>query len=398
MSAGLALNTAVRMDRLLSGDVPSAAGAMPERPEGPVVWCHAPDTGAAQALEALAPRLAGLRSGLTVAVSGTAVPGTLPLPLPPDRRALMKVLELWKPQAALLFGSVYRPSMVAAAAGLGVPVLGLALRSPTGSWMEQRIWRGLARRLLAVPQRLLAEDRLAEESLRRQGAPEDRVEVAGLMAPQLPILPSNEAERESVAELISSRPVWCAAALPFAELSTVIEAHRIALQRSHRLLLVIVPADIAEAQAMQLAMVADGWNVGLRSNGDEPTDDINVYIADYDGELGLWLRLAAIAFLGGTLSWEKLGRSPMEAAALGSAVLHGPETGAWATDYRRLAAAGAAIMAAKPVDIAAAVETLIAPDKAAAMAHAAWEVSSAGEDAISRTLAAIEAVLPGESA
>jgi 3-deoxy-D-manno-octulosonic-acid transferase len=148
---------------------------------------------------------------------------------------------------------------------------------------------------------------------------------------------------------------------------------------------------------MRDQLAQDGWAVGLRSEGDEPSDDLSVYIADLPGELGLWLRLAPISFMGGTLTGAPSSRSPMEAAVLGSAILHGPLTGDHAADYRRLDAAGAARVATRPADIAAAVEALSAPDQAAAMAHAAWEISSAGEDAIARTLAALEAALAGRA-
>src|SRR5690606_30524009 len=105
-----------------------------------------------------------------------------------------------------------------------------------------------------------------------------------------------------------------------------------------------------------------------------------------------------ISWIGGTLDAATESRSPMEAAALGSAILHGPATGAHRTDFARLDSAGAARQVRNADEIAAAVEVLLAPDQAAAMAHAAWEVSSAGEDAAARAVEMVKAVLAGEPA
>jgi 3-deoxy-D-manno-octulosonic-acid transferase len=310
---------------------------------------------------------------------------------------LARAFDHWRPTVLVLVGTPFRPAVVALARQRGVPVLGLALRGATRNWMQRRFARGMARRHLAQFHRLMCEDAVTRRALVKIGAPRDRTEVSGLLARDVRVLPSNEAERESLSELLSSRPVWCAAALPMTELPVILAAHRLASQRSHRLLLVVVPADPADGPAMRDVIAAEGWVVGLRSEGEDPTDDIPVYVTDLSGELGLWLRLAPIAWIGGTIDGTPDARSPMEAAALGSAILHGPAPGVHRTDYARLDAAGAARQVQSADEIAAAVETLLAPDQAAAMAHAAWEVSSAGEDAAARAVEMVQALLAGDA-
>ena len=70
------------------------------------------------------------------------------------------------------------------------------------------------------------------------------------------------------------------------------------------------------------------------------------------GELGLFYRLAGIAFVGGSLV-AKGGHNPFEAARLGCAVLHGPDMSNCATMAAALAVAGAAETVLRPrsVDI-----------------------------------------------
>ncbi len=52
--------------------------------------------------------------------------------------------------------------------------------------------------------------------------------------------------------------------------------------------------------------------------------------------------------------------------------------------YARLAGAGAVRAVRTATDLGHAVEVLLAPDRAAAMAHAAWDVTSRGADVTNR--------------
>ena len=310
-----------------------------------------------------------------------------------DRRAAGQALDHWRPDALVLIGSAFRPAIVAAAAARAIPVIGMALRGSAQSWMMRWPFRPLARRHLDGFFRLMCEDDAARVALLRAGAPKERTEVAGLLARDIRVPPASEAERQSLSDLITTRPVWCAAMLPATEMPLILAAHRLAVQRSHRLLLVVVPADPADGPAMRDAAAADGLTTGLRSAGEDPNDGISVYLADLGGELGLWLRLAPIAWIGGSATAHGTTASPMDAATLGSAILHGPSTGAHAADFARLGAAGAARMLKTAEDIAAAVDALIQPDEAATMAHAAWQVSSAGEDAATRAMQVLSGLL-----
>ncbi len=380
------------IDGLLTA-APSAA-ALPDPGcdgAGRPVWIHAPDEAAAAAAETVVRRLdqqQGLAAFVTVA--GRCGPADTPA-------ALAGFLDRQQPRAVVLLGSALRPATVFAAASRGLPLVAAGLRHPSGHWLEQWWARPLARRMLRHFAALMAEDVASLVALRQAGAPRERLSVGGILAAEVAVQRANDAERESLSELMSSRPVWCAAALLPGELPVLAEAQRLAMQRLHRLLLVIVPDDPADGPTLHQRLTKDGWNVGLRSEGDEPTDDVSIYVADLGGELGLWLRLAPVAFIGGTLTAGGAGRTPMEAAALGSAILHGPETHAHASDHARLDAGGAARLVRNADEIAAAVDTLAAPDQAAVMAHAAWEVSSAGDEAAARLVEALRIAVEASS-
>ena len=66
-----------------------------------------------------------------------------------------------------------------------------------------------------------------------------------------------------------------------------------------------------------------GLAVARRSTGQVVDPATAAYVADTIGELGLFYRLARVAFIGG--SWvDRGGQNPFEAAQLGCAVLIGP--------------------------------------------------------------------------
>ena len=109
--------------------------------------------------------------------------------------------------------------------------------------------------------------------------------------------------------------------------------------------------------------MAEGFRlpVILRSSGKAPGP--GVFLIDRFGELGLWYRVARVALVGGGFGIG--GHNPWEAAHLGCAVLHGPGVGNFASDYRALHAADAAVAVVTPGDVLAALNDHLAMDRAA---------------------------------
>ena len=114
------------------------------------------------------------------------------------------------------------------------------------------------------------------------------------------------------------------------------------------------------------------WEAG------EDLDDNTQVLLTSDEDLGLWYRVAPVSLLAGTLNGTKGGHNPMDAAALGSAILHGPAVGTHAPLYQRLTDAGAAQKVQGKDELTVQVIQLSAPDKAAEMALAGWQVVTEG--------------------
>ncbi|WP_102225511.1 3-deoxy-D-manno-octulosonic acid transferase [Acidimangrovimonas sediminis] len=314
-----------------------------------------------------------------------------PPPTLPDIRAF---LRHWRPDLIVLTGDALPAALIHEAGRAGIPVHWIDARPPRAG--HPRRFPGVLPTLLQSLSLITAPDAGSARALRRLGAPQSRMTIGGALHEAPVVLPHVEAEREALALLAKTRPIWLAACLPQAEEAAVIEAHRLALRRAHRLLLIVVPRDPSRADTLIRKMeIAEGWTVARRSSDEEPEEEVQAYVADTEGEMGLWYRLAPITYLGGSLS-EGVIRSPLEPAALGSAIVHGPEAGRHGAALSRLAAARAARAVQRAQELGEAVSDLIAPDRAAALAHNAWEASTAGAEVADRLAASILGALPAQ--
>jgi 3-deoxy-D-manno-octulosonic-acid transferase len=125
------------------------------------------------------------------------------------------------------------------------------------------------------------------------------------------------------------------------EEAAVIDVHRRLMHTFPGLLTVLAPRHPERGQGISdIARVA-GLKAALRSRGDLPDRNTEIYISDTFGELGLIYRIAPIVFIGGSLVGHG-GQNPVEAAKLGAAILHGPHVWNFAEIYNALDAAGGA--------------------------------------------------------
>lgn len=375
-----------------------AAARLP-RPDGRLVWLHVGSSDPAPAAEELMRRLAE-EEDVSVLLTGPAS-GALAEALhqdpPEDSTAEVRAfLDHWRPEALVLSDGGLRPVLIAAARSRGLPVLLTDARTPRLMPGSAGWFSGTLRKSLTALTYIATVDEAAAAAFRKAGAPPQILAITGRMEERSAVLPCLEAERAALAKLFASRPVWFAASLPEAEETAVLAAHRRVLGQSHRLLLILLPADPARAQPLAEKLEAEGWTVALRSAEEDPEPETEVFVVDTPAELGLWYRLAPITFLGSSLSGNGAARSPMEPAALGSAILHGPRAGAYGALLGRLGAARAARAVAAAPDLAEALGDLLAPDRAARLAQAAWIVASDGAEATEAVLDRLRALTGAE--
>ncbi|HEX9858703.1 MAG TPA: glycosyltransferase N-terminal domain-containing protein, partial [Paracoccaceae bacterium] len=311
-----------------------------------------------------------------------------------NQSATRAFLDHWRPAVAVMSEGELRPALLHEAAERKIPMALVDGRAPWFLRERDGWYPGLMKSTLGLFRHVLVLDDTSARAFRRAGGV---AKVTGRMEEASAALPCNEAERVEMARLLGTRPVWLAAGLPEVEETAVIEAHRAALRLAHRLLLIVVPQDPARACDLATRMEeGEGWQVARRAAEQEPDSETEVYIADTAAEFGLWYRLAPVTFLGGSLFGSGCLRDPLEAAALGSAIVHGPRPGAFGAIFGRLGAARAARPVASSADLAEALGDLLSPDRAARLAQAAWSVASDGVETTNKVLSLIRDMLGGE--
>ncbi len=372
------------------------------RPEGELVWAHAADLERAKALVQIAERLAQLRPGLHMLLTvaeGAKTPepadeSTLVQPLPEDRvAAVTAFLDHWSPDLCLWAGAELRPALLTGADKRGIP---LYLIDATEEQFARPRWRwlpDLSRSLLQRFAQVQARSRSAAQSLCRLGLSEENITISGPLRTEALPRPYDEAARDKLARILLGRPVWLAAYLDPGELDIVLEARRKVSRFAHRLMLVICPEHPDAKDEIAARLTEEGLRFADWSAGDEPSEHCQVILGEPERELGLWYRLAPICLMGQSLLPGMTGRDPDEPAVHGSAILYGPNVRTYLKEYGRYAEMRAARIVRDPETMAAAVSQLIAPDHAAAMAHAAWDVASQAAEVNDRLLDLIQDTL-----
>ena len=295
--------------------------------------------------------------------------------VPVDRPTYVRrFLDHWRPDLALWVESELWPNLIAETDRAGTPILLLNGRMSVRSFRGWQRLPGLIGPLLACFELCLAQDDIQAERLRRLGAAA-ATSVGDLKTAAAP-LPCDEGELSRIAADAADRPLWLAASTHAGEEEAAAEVHRKLMRERPGLLTIIAPRHPARAAEIVAMLEARGLNVARRSLNQPLDSSIDIYLADTLGELGLFYRLAGIAFIGGSLT-PVGGHNPLEAALLDCAILHGPDMSNCAAMAQSLAEAGASIEIADAGALAEAVRRLLNdPVGRAARAAAAAGVAS----------------------
>lgn len=374
-----------------------------QRPEGPLVWIHAASIGEAQSVLVLIDRMIRERPALNVLMTtGTVTSAALMgerLPkralhqfVPVDRPAwVRRFLNYWRPDLALWVESELWPNLLLETAARDIPMVLLNARLSAGSHTGWQRARGLAHRLLSSFSLVLAQDETIAERLRDLGAA--NVTVSGNLKTAAAPLPATVAELLALQDAIGSRPVWLAASTHDGEEAIAGQAHAAIAKTIPGLLTIIAPRHPQRAAEIAVQLKRQGLGVARRSLSEPITDEVDIYLADDIGELGLFYRIAPISFIGGSLIPHG-GQNMLEPAMLKCAILHGPHVSNFQAVADNLAQAGASRQIDSAEALAATVEALLTtPDVATAMADAAAVTATAHSGVLDYVVAALAPLL-----
>jgi 3-deoxy-D-manno-octulosonic-acid transferase len=382
------------------------------RPEGELVWIHAPEPGSLVAVLDLAARLCTMRYGLKVLIT---VPQDTPLPDPQDQSTVAPeneviivhqpsehpdnvaaFLEHWHPNTCLWLWGALRPNLVLACSERGCPMILLDADAKGFDRRRDRWLSDLTRRMLPHFDSVLARSEKGKRRLVQLGRASAGVEITSPLVAGGQALTCADTDVSDLTEALGGRPVWFAVTAHRDEVSTILAAHRQAMRYSHRLMLILMPAHPQDAAGVMQAAEEGKFILRNWDEGGYPDDTTQILVASDPVDRALFFRIAPVSFMGSSLVPDPGGFDPFEAAALGSAVLYGPKVRDFMPSYKRLAAAGAARIVNDAAALGTAVSHLIAPDQAAAMAHAGWDVISQGAELTDKVVDLVQDALDRE--
>jgi len=371
------------------------------RPPGPLIWLHCASVGELLAVIPLIERIRA-RNFAVLVTSGTVTSAALAaqrLPagalhqfIPLDAsRFVGRFLDHWRPDLALFVESDLWPNFIMACAERAVPMMLVNGRVSERSFRRWGLLPGVIAALLARFDLCLAQSGADAERFAQLGAP--RISSIGNLKLDVPAPPADDLALCKLRPIIGTRPVIAAASTHTGEETTIMAAHRRLRATCPSLLTVIAPRHPERGPGIAEMAKLGGLSVALRSRGELPKPDVDVFVADTLGELGLIYRLAPIVFMGGSLARHG-GQNPVEAIRLGAAIVHGPHVWNFAEIYGALDAAHGAERVTDENALTACLAAWLAkPPARKAVADAAVVAVGKLGGALERTLAALDPYL-----
>ena len=358
------------------------AGRLPERwgedasprPPGQLLWLHAASVGETMSLLPVLSALAASDVAILL-TTGTVTSAALldqRLPelglqdrvmhrfVPLDVPAwVARFLDHWQPDAAAFVESELWPNLLAACRARGIPMMLINARISAASLANWRRVPALARSVLGHFARIHARGPEDAERLRVLGAGD--VESPGDLKFAASELPAEPATLTRLRRQIANRPVWVAASTHPGEEAIVAAAHDLIAAEHPGLLTIVAPRHPDRGPELAATLHAP-----RRGAGEPPPPGTGIWIADTMGELGLWYRLARVAFVGRSLVPPGGGQNPLEPVRLRCPVVVGPYMGNFTDPIVRLRAVDSVSEVTDAASLAAAVSVLLRGDSARA--------------------------------
>lgn len=321
-----------------------------ERPAGPLVWIHAASVGETNAVSPLIREVR--RRGISVVLTTGTVTSArvarerlgdsvihqyVPLDLKP---VLNRFLDHWRPDLAIMVESEIWPMTILELGARHIAQVLVNGRMSDRSFARWKKRPAIADALFEKFALVIAQSDADAERFRTLGALP--VLVSGNLKVDTDAPPHDPAVLAAYRNQLGNRKTWAAISTFEGEELAAGKVHA-ALKQHIELLTIIVPRHPERADAIEEALVAKGLKVARRTRNDPLTADTDIFLGDTIGEMGLYLRMTEIAFVGRSLFGEG-GQNPLEPAMLGCAVLSGPNVQNFRDSYQRLAKSGCAKM------------------------------------------------------
>jgi 3-deoxy-D-manno-octulosonic-acid transferase len=342
--------------------------ASANRPQGPLVWFHAASVGETTAVIPLI-REIRRRDIHVILTTGTitsaklardrlgddAIHQYVPLDLKP---AIGRFLDYWQPDCAIIAESEIWPTTIMELGRRRIPQILVNARMSDRSFARWQRRPSLAEALFENLALVVAQSDLDAERFRDLGALQ--VLMSGNLKVDTDAPPYDATVFARYMKQIGDRKTWAAVSTFEGEESAAATVHRTLKERNGQLT-ILVPRHPERCDEIEAMLVGQGLKVARRTREDVLSPDVDIFLGDTIGEMGLYLRMTEVAFVGRSL-FAQGGQNPLEPAMLGCAILSGAQVQNFRDAYQRLARSGSARMVRDTEMLAKGVHYLMTND------------------------------------
>ncbi len=330
-------------------------GIFPEQPAPGGIWIHAVSVGEVQAIEPLVRHLQNTRPRLPITITTSTPTGServrllfhqdvfhvyYPYDLP---AAINRFLDKVQPSLLVMVETEIWPNMLKLCKTRAIPTLLANGRLSPQSARRYAYLGDFSRRIFGLIDTVAAQSEADAQRFIELGVPTERVKVTGSIKFDMRIPASVQEQTQVIRRVWGDRPVWVAASTHEGEEEQVLAAHQRVLEQIPAALLVLVPRHPERFERVANLVQRQGYTL-LRRSSELPCDrHTQVFLGDSMGELPVFLGVADVAFVGGSLV-KVGGHNMLEAAAQGVPVLFGPHVYNFSAIARLLRDRGAGVM------------------------------------------------------
>ncbi len=284
------------------------------------------------------------------------------------------------------------PEHLAQARHRKVPVICINARMSDRSYRRMRGVRPFLRPLFAGITRLLPTSEFDARRFRELGFPSERMAITGNIKLDVTIPLLSPAERSDLREafgLGDTDPVLLGSSTWPGEEQALLDAWQRLREEGLSCRLLLVPRHAERRDEVKALLERAGVSHHFRSRG-RATGEVDVAVGDTTGELRAFTQLAEVVFIGKSLPPHHEGQTPVEAAALGKAIVFGPQLSNFRSISEELLAAGAARTVNSATELGDRLGKLLrSPSERRALGEAAQTWQRRNQGAVTRTVSLI---------
>lgn len=343
-----------------------------------VIWFHAVSVGevniCAQLIRALEPRLPNAK--IVVSTTTTTGMGELQRKLPPliskiyypiDRRKyVIRAFSTLRPEAVVVVEAEIWPNFIWRAQSMGIPLFLVNARLSERSYRGYKRFAFLFRPLFASFTGVSAQNEADAVKLRELGCHPEAIQIVGNV--KFDTAKMDERRPLDVPAMLRQFGVREGARLLVGgsthagEEGILADAYLRLRQRFPDLFLVLVPRHFERSREVGRELETRGVKYVFRSEISANTQfqegEIECLLVNTTGELKFFYEHATVVFVGKSLTAEG-GQNPIEPAALGKAVVFGPNMQNFAEIVRNFIAQDAAMQVCNPAELETALGILL---------------------------------------